>query len=240
MLPSISVLAVSGTGDRSPQAILQWAIDAYRGRIALACSFSGPTGMVALDMAMDIDRTIPVYVIDTGLLFPQTYALVERAAKRYRIEPVVVRAAISLEEQERRYGRALWESDPDTCCRLRKVDPQREFLRGYAAWIAGIRRDQTPHRENLHAVSWDETFGLVKIAPFADWGEAQLWEYIRERDVPYNALHDAGYPSIGCTHCTRAIAPGAGPRDGRWPGRPKTECGLHFGVREGASGRDQR
>jgi phosphoadenosine phosphosulfate reductase len=221
------MLAASETGEESPQAILRWAIEAYQGRIVLACSFSGPTGMVALDMAMEIDRSLPVYVLDTCLLFPQTYALVERTAERYGIEPIFVRATISLEEQERRYGAALWDRDPDACCRLRKVEPQREFLRGYSAWITGIRRDQTPERGRLRPVAWDETFDIVKIAPFAGWDEAQVWSYVREHDLPYNELHDAGYPSIGCIPCTRAVGATGNLRDGRWPGRCKTECGLH-------------
>jgi phosphoadenosine phosphosulfate reductase len=210
-----------------PSDVLAWALDTYRRRVVLACSFGGPTGMVALDMAMRLDRSIPVYVLDTGLLFEETHDLIERVRRHYGIEPVAVSPKQTVAQQNERYGDALWSRNPDFCCTLRKLEPQREFLRGYAAWISAVRRDQTPARRSTPVVGWDANFGLVKISPFVRWTEAMAWEYLRERGVPYNELHERGFPSVGCVPCTRAVRGGEAPRDGRWPGLLKTECGLH-------------
>jgi phosphoadenosine phosphosulfate reductase len=211
----------------TPQEILAWALERYRGRITLACSFGGPTGIVALDMVMELDRSTPVFYLDTGLLFPQTYSLVERVAKRYGIEPIAVSPQLDLADQERLFGPQLWGRDPDACCALRKVAPQRAFLQEFDAWIAGIRRDQSRTRRHAAIVERDERFGVVKINPLARWTEREVWAYLRERDLPYNDLHDRGFPSVGCVPCTRAVSPGEDSRAGRWPGRPKIECGLH-------------
>jgi phosphoadenosine phosphosulfate reductase len=134
---------------------------------------------------------------------------------------------LSPEEQERTHGSALWNRDPDLCCSLRKVEPLRRKLGELDAWITSIRRDQTSVRSGARRVEWDSKFNLVKINPIADWTSKQVWRYIHDHDVPYNELHNQDYPSIGCTHCTRAVRPGEDPRAGRWPGFAKTECGLH-------------
>jgi sulfite reductase (ferredoxin) len=222
----------------SPQDILAWAIHTYRPRIVLACSFGGPTGIAALDMAMRLDAKLPLYYLDTGLLFPETHELVEKIRARYGTEPIRVTPALSLEQQGARYGEALWERDPDACCHMRKVAPQRAFLAGYDAWISGIRRDQSRTRQQTPVVQWDGEFGLVKVNPFAAWDEAAIWQYLRANGLEYNALHDRGFPSVGCTTCTRAIHPGEDVRAGRWPGFAKTECGLHgltvLGAGEGS------
>jgi phosphoadenosine phosphosulfate reductase len=131
------------------------------------------------------------------------------------------------EEQARVYGEALWKRNPDLCCNARKVEPLRRKLSQLDAWITSIRRDQTAARAGVRKIQWDEKFDLVKINPLADWTSKQVWRYIVAHDVPYNSLHDQNYPSIGCTHCTRAIRAGEDPRAGRWPGFAKTECGLH-------------
>jgi phosphoadenosine phosphosulfate reductase len=211
----------------APKEILGWALHTYAPRIVLACSFGGPTGIVALDIAMKIDRKTPVYYLDTGLLFPETYALIERVAAKYGIDPLPVRPVLGVAAQKSVFGDKLWERDPDACCSLRKLEPQSDFLAGYDAWISGIRRDQTPSRRDVPAVQWDERFGLVKINPFVRWDEAKIWAYVRAHDLPYNALHDRGFPSIGCTPCTRAVAAGEDLRAGRWSSFAKTECGLH-------------
>jgi phosphoadenosine phosphosulfate reductase len=211
----------------SPSEILRWALRSYAPRIVLACSFGGPTGIAALDVAMQLDRTTPVYYLDTGLLFPETYALVERVAALYDIEPIPVRPAAGVAEQAAVFGPQLWASDPDACCALRKLEPQSDFLSGYDAWITGIRRDQTESRGDVPVVQWDARFGLVKVNPFARWNEAEVWAYVRFHGLAYNSLHDAGYPSLGCTPCTRPVAVGESARAGRWPGFGKTECGLH-------------
>jgi phosphoadenosine phosphosulfate reductase len=213
--------------DSSPREILVWALSAYAGRIALSCSFGGPTGLVALDMALAIDPSVPVYYIDTGLLFPETYALVRRVEERYGVRPVALKSKLSLEQQTQEHGEALWAKDPDRCCELRKVEPQAAFLENYDAWITGIRRDQTAARREVRVVQWDDRLSRVKINPFARWNERMVWAYVHQHGLPYNGLHDRGYPSIGCTHCTRAVRHDESPRAGRWSGSGKIECGLH-------------
>lgn len=212
---------------RPAQDILAWALEAYHSRITLACSFGGPTGMVLLDMVMRLDPAVPVFYLDTGLLFPETYALVEEAATRYGIAPLAVHPSLSVKRQAEEYGEALWARDPDRCCELRKVLPQREALSGYDAWITGLRRDQASTRGATPIISWDEKFGLVKVCPLATWTERDVWQYIAANNVPRNKLHEHGYPSLGCTYCTRPIGPGEDLRAGRWSGFDKTECGLH-------------
>ncbi len=231
---SVPVLApgdlehIAGRLEGQPaEEILRWALDRYAGQIALACSFGGPTGVVLLDMVLKLAPQTPVFYLDTGFLFPETHALVEQTVQRYGITPIALRPALGPAEQATQYGEALWNLDPDRCCALRKVAPQRAFLQGYQAWITGLRRDQASTRRATPVVGWDEQFGLAKISPLAAWREYEVWAYIREHELPYNALHDQGYPSIGCTHCTRPVAAGEDLRAGRWSGTGKIECGLH-------------
>ncbi|HKD76639.1 MAG TPA: phosphoadenylyl-sulfate reductase, partial [Ktedonobacterales bacterium] len=213
--------------EKTPQEILSWAIETYGDRITLACSFGGPSGMVLLDMALRLKPDIPVFYLDTGLLFPETYALAETVADRYHITPVALRPGLTVAEQATRFGDALWAREPDHCCDLRKVAPQREYLKGFDAWITGLRRDQASTRRATPVIQWDAKFGLAKLAPLAHWGEREVWSYIVANDVPYNPLHDQSYPSIGCTHCTRPVLPGEDMRAGRWSGFQKVECGIH-------------
>ena len=213
--------------ESSPQEILAWAMATYRPKITLACSFGGPTGMVLLDMVMRIATETPVFYLETGFLFPETHQLIELSKRKYGIAPQAVQTRLTAAQQAAAYGEALWERDPDRCCELRKVLPQREALQGYDAWITGLRRDQASTRQATPVVAWDKKFGLVKLCPLARWDERAVWRYIYDHDVPYNQLHDQGYPSIGCTNCTRPVAPGEDLRAGRWSGFTKTECGLH-------------
>jgi phosphoadenosine phosphosulfate reductase len=213
--------------EAEPEEILRWTIETYAGDVTLACSFGGASGMALLDMAVKIDPGIHVFYLDTDVLFPETYATRDRAAARYRIRPEGFRSELTLAEQAARYGDALWARDPDLCCQLRKVEPNVRALAGRRAWITAIRRDQTANRRDTPVVAWDEKFGLVKVAPLVRWDEQRVWKYLIAHDVPYNPLHDHGYPSIGCTHCTRPVRPGDDPRSGRWAGDDKTECGLH-------------
>ena len=217
--------------DSLPEEILAWAVGRYAPAVALSCSFGGPSGMVILDMLAErslLDK-VTVYYLDTGLLFPEAHELRERAERRYGIRVVAWRPALSLEEQADQLGPALWERNPDLCCYTRKVLPNAAALRGIRCWIAGLRKDQFAARSEILTVSWSESFDLLKVNPLAGWTEADIWGYVRQRDVPYNALHDDGYPSIGCTVCTARPAPGADPRSGRWRGFAKTECGIHLG-----------
>ncbi|MBI2724422.1 MAG: phosphoadenylyl-sulfate reductase [Chloroflexi bacterium] len=220
-------LASAELEGRTPQEILRWAAATYQPGLTLACSFGGPSGMVLLDMVMEIDRSVEVFYLDTDFLFPETYKLRDIAAAKYGFEPAGYMSLLTVTEQAARHGAALWERDPDACCAMRKVEPNKRALEGKRAWISGIRRDQSATRADVPLVEWDAKFGLVKVNPLAGWTESQVWSYILDHGVPYNELHDHGYPSIGCTNCTKAVRPGDDPRSGRWQGFDKTECGLH-------------
>ena len=211
----------------SPQQVLAWAFDTFGNEVAISSAF-GAEGMALIDMAWHVRRNFRIFTIDTDFLFPETYSLIDKIEQKYEIKVERVFSLLSPEEQERIHGAALWARNPDQCCNLRKVEPLRRKLSALAAWITSIRRDQTAHRNGARKVEHDEKFGLVKVNPIADWTSKQVWRYLHAHGVPYNSLHDQNYPSIGCTHCTRAIHPGEDARAGRWPGTAKTECGLHI------------
>ena len=214
--------------NQPPEALLTWATQTFHPRLALTCSFSGPSGMVLLDMVVRSGLDMTVIFLDTDLLFPETYELAALAEQRYGIPIQRRRPALSLEEQDRQEGPHLYARDPDRCCHLRKVTPLTETLRNYDAWISGIRRDQSNTRATVHLLEWNTRHNLVKINPLAFWSDRQVWTYIHTHRVPYNPLLDQGYPSIGCIPCTRP-ASASNPRAGRWVGFAKTECGLHTG-----------
>jgi len=210
----------------TPHRVLGWAFDTFGDRVAISSAF-GAEGMVLIDMASRIRKDFRLFTIDTEFLFPETYKLMDRIEERYGIQIEKVYSLLSPEKQEEWHGVALWSRDPDLCCSLRKVEPLRRKLGELDAWITSIRRDQTSVRSAAHRIEWDAKFGLVKVNPIVDWSSKQVWRYIHDHNVPYNELHDQNFPSIGCTHCTRAIRPGEDPRAGRWSGFSKTECGLH-------------
>jgi phosphoadenosine phosphosulfate reductase len=210
----------------SPQRVLAWAFETFGDEVAISSAF-GAEGMALIDMASKVRKDFRLFTIDTEFLFPETYQLIDKIEQKYEVKVERILPLLSPEEQQRVHGAALWGRDPDRCCNLRKVEPLRRKLKELSAWITSIRRDQTSSRESARKVEWDAKFGLVKVNPIADWNSKQVWRYLLENDVPYNSLHDRNYPSIGCTHCTRAIQPGEDPRAGRWPGTAKTECGLH-------------
>jgi phosphoadenosine phosphosulfate reductase len=209
-----------------PQEILNTAVSLMP-NLALACSF-GAEDMVLLDMLMKVNPEATVFYLDTDVLFAETYQLRDSAVKKYGL-PNLVRVAtdVSLSKHAELHGNKLWERNPNLCCDIRKVKPLQQILSTLDGWVTGIRRDQAPTRANAQVFEVDRKFGLVKVNPLAFWSETMVWEYIRAHDVPYNPLHDQGYPSIGCVHCTQSVARGEGPRSGRWAGFEKTECGLH-------------
>lgn len=212
---------------QNPQDILAWTFAAFGEKVTLACSFGGVSGMALLDMSVKLNPAVRVFYLDTDVLFPETYELEKRTAERYGIQPIAFRPLITLQEQAQKHGDALWSSDPDACCAIRKVEPNKRALEGMDAWISGLRRDQSETRSTVRPLDWDNKFGLVKVSPLASWKDKDVWRYIMANDVPYNPLHDRGFPSIGCTHCTRAVKGGEDPRAGRWAGTDKDECGLH-------------
>jgi phosphoadenosine phosphosulfate reductase len=198
----------------SAEEILAFCLEQFPGRVALACSFQKEE-TVLLDMMFALEPKARVFAIDTHYLFPETYDYWQQVEERY---------AIAIEKHEGRPVEAkLWETKPDLYLAIAKVAPLVTALGGLDAWITGIRRDQAPTRANAPKLGWDEQHELWKANPLADWTDERCWEYIRERDLPYNALHDKGYASIGDTHST---LPGEG-REGRWAGTDKVECGIH-------------
>ncbi|WP_202080076.1 phosphoadenylyl-sulfate reductase [Caldalkalibacillus salinus] len=211
---------------QSPEAILSWAVKTLGNRCTLACSF-GAEDVVLLDMLMNINSEAPVFYLDTDKHFPETYQTRDKLSEKYGVSFIQVKPALTLKEQRLRHGDKLWETNPDLCCQIRKVEPLKETLNKYDAWVTGIRREQSWTRRHSKKVEWDEKFGLLKLNPLADWSEEDIWTYIEQHDVPYNPLHDQNYPSIGCSVCTRPVQDGQDPRSGRWGGYQKTECGLH-------------
>ncbi len=209
-----------------PEAVLRWAVEEFGPDVALATGF-GAEGCVLVAMLSEVSKGARVFYLDTDLLFPETYALRDRLEARYGVHFERRATRLSLGAQAEEHGDRLWERRPDLCCRLRKIEPLREMLSGLRAWITAIRRDQSPARAGVGVVERDAKFGLIKINPLAGWSSRDVWNYIARYDVPYNPLHNHGYPSIGCAPCTTPIKIGEDPRAGRWRGTEKTECGLH-------------
>lgn len=210
---------------KDPRDVLRWVVNSFpKEDFALACSFGE---LVLLDMLVKIKKDARVFYLDTGLHFEETLKLKELVEKRYGITVERYAPEMSLEDMEKVCGPELWRTDPDKCCTIRKVEPLRKVLSGLKAWITGIRRDQSPTRAETPIVSWDLKYGLVKVNPLACWTRKQVWDYILANEVPYNALLDKGFPSIGCEPCTRQVEEGEDQRAGRWAGHDKTECGLH-------------
>ena len=197
------------------RSIIAWAVDLFGDSLALAASFED---IVLIDLATSVAPGIEVVFLDTEAHFPETLSFVESVRARYDLNLTVTRPGPEA---------AAHPCGTDQCCQFRKVEPLRRKLRELEAWITSIRREQTTARARAHKLEWDDKFSLVKINPIADWTAKQVWRYIHDHDVPYNPLHDRSFPSIGCTHCTRAVGPGEDARAGRWPGFAKTECGLH-------------
>ncbi|MCI3926366.1 phosphoadenylyl-sulfate reductase [Paenibacillus sp. TRM 82003] len=209
----------------SVEELMKFAVDTFP-NIVLACSF-GAEDVALVHMLQKVRPGTDIFYLDTDFHFKETYETRDKLAEKYNVNFVQVKPKLTPEEQAEKFGEELWKSNPNQCCNIRKVDPLTEILGKYDAWFTGIRRDQAPTRANAKKVEYDVKFGLVKFNPLASWTSDDVWNYIRENDVPYNPLHDQNFPSIGCEQCTRPVAPGEDPRAGRWAGSDKTECGLH-------------
>jgi phosphoadenosine phosphosulfate reductase len=210
----------------TPEEIITWAVDTYYPKLTMATAF-GPEGCVILSMLAKIEPRVYVFNLDTGYQFPETLQLRDRIAEKYGLEVELAQADTTVAEYEAANGGPVYRTDPDRCCRQRKIEVLHRTVKGFHAWMSGIRRDQSPHRANAPIVGWDKKFGLVKVSPLATWTKNDVWKRITDEDIPYNPLHDQGYPSIGCWPCTRAVLFGQDERAGRWSGTAKTECGLH-------------
>jgi phosphoadenosine phosphosulfate reductase len=212
--------------DATPEEILSWAVETYFPKFTMATGL-GPEGCVIISMLARIEPRVYVFNLDTGYQFRETLELRDRIAEKYGIEVDLQQPELSVEAYEAAHGGPIHQTNPDRCCFDRKVHVLHRVAKGFHAWATGIRRDQSPTRANTPIVRWDSKFGLVKISPLATWTKSDVWNRILNQKIPYNPLHDLGYPSIGCQPCTRAIMPGEDERAGRWTGKAKTECGLH-------------
>ena len=211
---------------REVDELLEWAVARFAPRLVMTSSF-GAEGVVLIDKLSMIAPRTPVIYLDTGFQFKETDELKAQLRERYDLNIIEARAKLSVAEQSIVYGERLFAREPDQCCRLRKVEPLREALRGQNAWIAALRRDQSPTRAGIGIIEWNAQHQLIKIHPLARWSRKEVWKYIVENDLPYNRLYDEGYASIGCEPCTRPVAITAHERSGRWQGTGKLECGIH-------------
>jgi phosphoadenosine phosphosulfate reductase len=211
--------------------VLADAAERYPGRVAFASSL-GLEDQVLTAMIAEARLDIPIFTLDTGRLYPETYDLIARTKERYGLTVhVYFPAAGEVEEMVDTHGVDLFRDSialRKLCCGVRKVHPLRRAQLELDAWICGLRSGQGATRQKVEVAEWDDA-GLVKINPLAAWDEAGVWDYVRAHDVPYNPLHDAGFPSIGCAPCTRAVPEGEDARSGRWwwESAEHRECGLH-------------
>ncbi|MCD6179848.1 MAG: phosphoadenylyl-sulfate reductase [Bacteroidales bacterium] len=218
--------------NKSPEEIIKIFIEKFQDRIAFSSSL-GAEDQVITDMISKINKSTKIFTLDTGRVFPETYDLIDRTSKRYKIPiQVYFPDAKQVEEMVNEKGINLFFESIENrklCCHIRKIEPLKRAFKGLDVWICGLRRDQSVTRTDVQIVEWDEANGLIKLNPIVDWTEEEVWDYIKENRVPYNRLHDKGFPSVGCQPCTRAIEEGEDTRAGRWWWEnPETkECGLH-------------
>jgi phosphoadenosine phosphosulfate reductase len=209
-----------------PEEVLRWALETFPRRTALTVSFGGP-GVVLAHMLSRIDKTVPIYFLDTGFHFSQTLEFKARFTAQYGLNVVDLKPATE--------PGPLYQTDPDRCCWIRKVEPMQRTLPEFDAWVSALRADQAKTRSGIEVLEYHDAAGhaVVKVYPLATWSRDTVWQYIREHQIPYHPLHDSGFRSIGCWPCTRATRPGEDERAGRWSGMGKTECGLHtFTVKQ--------
>jgi len=210
----------------TPQEILRYAVDRFAPLFTMATAF-GPEGMTLIHMLAEIAPDTPIFNLDTGYQFAETLELRERVKQRYGIEIELKKPDTTVEQYEAMHGGPVYKTDPNRCCFDRKLRVLHESARGMHAWASAIRRDQSDDRQRAEIVGWDKKFQLVKISPLANWTKKEVWNLISKHEIPYNPLHDKGFPSVGCWPCTRAVQMGEDERAGRWSGFAKKECGLH-------------
>jgi len=210
----------------TPDEIVKYAVDRFFPKLTMGTAF-GPEGCLILAMLSKVNKDVYVFNLETGYQFKETHELRDRIAEKYGITVAYHSHEQTVEEYEKANGGPLYKTNPDQCCFDRKIKVLRQSVVGMHAWFTGIRRNQSPDRAQAPIVGWDAKFNLVKINPLANATKADVWKRIVDEDVPYNELHDQGYPSIGCAPCTRAVLLGEDERAGRWSGTAKTECGLH-------------
>ena len=218
--------------DSSPEDILRFFLKKYKGKVAFATSL-GAEDQVITSMLAGMKAELRIFTLDTGRLFQETYDLLDITEKKYKLHiKIYFPDAQEVERIVHEKGINLFYESVENrklCCHIRKVEPLKRALSGMQVWISGLRREQSMSRNKMETVEWDETNNLIKINPLIDWTRQQVWDYIREHNIPYNTLHDKGFLSIGCLPCTRAVLPGETERAGRWwwENSDNKECGLH-------------
>ena len=210
----------------SASELIRWAHAEFGERLCLTCSWQKQSSVLVHMVAAELELEMDVVELDTHLFFRESYETRERLVERYGLS-LIRPEIITVARQHASEGPNLWETDPDRCCHVRKVEPLITALRPYDAWISGIRRDQSPSRAGIPKVIWSERYGVWKIHPLADWNEKRVNATILVNEIPVNPLHERGYRSIGCIPCTRPILPHQEERAGRWAGSDKLECGIH-------------
>lgn len=212
---------------QKPQEIIAWAVKEFSPKFAMTSSF-GPESGVLLHMASKIDSNIPVLFLETGFHFPETLEYKNQLVKMFGLKNVIdLKAAFERREKlVQDYEGKPYEKNPDLCCQINKVEPLDAALKGYDAWMSGIRRNQTDFRKSVRILELYEG-GLYKISPLANMTSRDTWWYLKEHNIPQHPLYEKGYLSIGCWPCTRPIQAGDDERSGRWAGKEKKECGIH-------------
>lgn len=232
--------SVTTLGDQSsPQELVAWGLRYFAELPMVMTSSFGMEGCALMDLCskaiqqQDL-QPLTVACIDTDFFFPETHQLRKKLEAKYtNLNFVTWKTPVTVAQQKQQYGDQLWKNNPNLCCNIRKVQPMQENIVNYKLWITALRRSQTKQRADTKAVDWDWRYQTLKFCPLVTWDRSDVWNYIRENDVPFNQLHLQNYPSVSCYHCTKPV-PGSTPdqdvRDGRWAGQEKTECGLHFSI----------
>jgi len=218
-----------------PEVILRWAVKRFFPKLLFSTAF-GPEGLCIIHLLASIEPRVRIINLDTGYQFKETLELREQIIERYGIEIELVQPELTVAEYEAEHGGPIYGHRSDQCCYDRKVLPLRKAVLGHSAWISSIRRDQTRDRAVAKVVQWDSKFNLAKVNPLLTWTFKDVWNFVHKNKIPYNPLHDQGYPSIGCWPCTGQAEPGGDERSGRWAGTKKKECGLHVIEHQGGSG----
>ncbi|MCF8298770.1 MAG: phosphoadenylyl-sulfate reductase [Saprospiraceae bacterium] len=218
--------------NQAPEKVIEFFLGKYKKRIALSSSM-GAEDQVLTHMMIGVDKKAKIFTLDTGRMFPETYDVIDKTCMKYGIEiQIYFPLNTDVEEMVNSKGINLFYESVENrqyCCNIRKVEPLNRAFHGLDAWICGLRHEQSVTRQEMQMIEWDEVHNLIKINPLINWTEEQVWEYIRKNNVPYNILHDKGFPSIGCRPCTRAVKKGEDIRTGRWwwEDPEHKECGLH-------------
>ncbi|ARD47719.1 phosphoadenosine phosphosulfate reductase [Sporosarcina sp. P37] len=207
--------------------VLQWAYSHYGEKLVYACSF-GIEGIVLIELISRIKADAKIIFLDTNYHFKETYETIEKVKKRYpQLHIHMQQPRLTIEQQTEQYGLELWKNNPNLCCDLRKIKPLEEAISPSAAWISGLRREQSETRKTTEFLNLDQRFKKIKVCPLIHWTWKDVWRFAHKHELDYNVLHDQGFPSIGCATCTKPAFTEEDMRSGRWTGSGKTECGLH-------------